>query len=35
MISNHLATLEKFLDLHSAKYEKILILDDWNVGVTK
>ena len=31
MVSNHLATLEKFLDLHSLKYEKVLILGDFNV----
>ena len=33
MISNHLATLEKFLDLHSSKYEKVLILGGFNIGV--
>ena len=35
MVSNHLATLEKFLDLHSLKYEKVLILGDFNVGVNE
>ena len=30
---NHLATLEKFLDLHSSKYENVLILEDFNLGV--
>ena len=35
MISNHLVTLEKFLDLHSSKHEKVLILGDFNVGVNK
>ena len=35
MVSNHLATLEKFLDLHSLKYEKVLLLGDFNVGVNE
>ena len=35
MINNHLATLEKFLDLRSSKYEKLLILGDFNVGVNE
>ena len=29
MIGNHLATFEKFLDLHSSKYDKVLILGDF------
>ena len=33
LITNYLATLEKFFDLHSSKYEKVLILGDFNVGV--
>ena len=33
MITNHLETLSKFLDLHSSKYEKMLILGDFNVGI--
>ena len=32
---NHLATLEKFLDLHSSKYENVLILEDFNLGVNE
>ena len=32
MIKNHLATLSNFLDLHSSKYKKMLILGDFNVG---
>ena len=35
MISNHLATLEMFLDLHSSKYEEVLKLGDFNVGVNE
>ena len=35
MIINHLATLEKFLDLHSSKCEKALILGDFNIGVNE
>ena len=35
MISNHLAALEKFLDLHSSKTKKVLILGDFNIGVNK
>ena len=35
MINNRLATLEKFLDLHSSKYEKVLMLRDFNVGVNR
>ena len=35
MVSNHLATLETFLDLHSSKYEKVLILQDFDVGVNE
>ena len=33
MIKNHLATLSNFLDLHSSKYKKMLILGDFNVGI--
>ena len=33
MIKNHLATLSNFLDLHSSKYKKMLILEDFNVGI--
>ena len=33
LITNYLATLEKFFDLHSSKYEKVLILGYFNVGV--
>ena len=32
---NHLATLSKFLDLHSSKYEKTLIFGDVNVGINE
>ena len=35
MTSNHLTTLEKFLDLHSSKYGKVSILADFNVGVNE
>ena len=35
MISNHLPTLEQFLDLLSSKYGKILILGDLTVGATE
>ena len=35
MISNHLVILEKFVDLHSSKYEKVLILGDFNVGLNE
>ena len=34
MISNHSAT-EKFFNLHFSKYEKVLILGDFNVGVNE
>ena len=34
MISNQLPT-EKFLDLHSSKYEKVSILGDVNVGLNE
>ena len=30
-ICNHLAKLNSFLGKHSTKYEKILIVDDFNV----
>ena len=33
MIKNHLTTLINFLDLHSSKYRKMLILVDFNVGI--
>ena len=33
LITNYLATLEKFFDLHSSKYEKVLIRGYFNVGV--
>ena len=33
MIKIHLATLGNFLDLHSSKYKKVLILGDFNVGI--
>ena len=33
MIKNHLPTLRNVLDLHSSKYEKMLILGDFNVGI--
>ena len=33
MIKNHLATLSNFLDLYSSKYKKMLILEDFNVGI--
>ena len=32
-IGNHLAALNSFLGKHSAKFEKILILDDFNVEI--
>ena len=32
-IKKHLTVLTKSLDLHSSKYEKILILDDFNVEI--
>ena len=35
MISNDLATLEKLLNLHSSKYEKILILGNFNIEANK
>ena len=35
MISNHLAALEKFLDLHFSNCEKVLILGDFNVWVNE
>ena len=35
MISNQLVTLEKFLDLHSSKYEKVLMLGDFYEGVNE
>ena len=33
MIKNHVATLSNFLDLYSSKYKKMLILEDFNVGI--
>ena len=33
MIKNDLATLSNFLDLHSSKYKKMLILGDCNVEI--
>ena len=33
MIYNHLDPLSTYLDLHSTRYEKILILGDFNVGI--
>ena len=33
MIKNHLATLSNFLDLHSSKYKKMLILGDFNIEI--
>ena len=33
MICNHLDALSTYLDLHSTTYQKILILDDFNVGI--
>ena len=33
MIKSHLETLSNFLDLHSSKYKKMLILGDFNVGI--
>ena len=33
MISNHLDMLSTYLDLHSATYEKVFILGDFNVGI--
>ena len=33
MMKNHLATLSNFLELHSSKYKKIMILGDFNVGI--
>ena len=37
MMTNHLATLSKFLhsDLHPSKYEKMMILGDFNVRIDK
>ena len=35
MISNRLAALEKFLDLHFSNCEKVLILGDFNVWVNE
>ena len=35
MISNDLAALEKFLDLHFSNYEKVLILREFNVWVNE
>ena len=35
MIKNQFAMLEKFLDLHSSKYEKVLVLGDFNGGVNE
>ena len=32
-IKKHFTALRNFLDLHSLKYEKILILDDFNVEI--
>ena len=34
MITNHCAKFEKFLNLHSSKHEKILILRDFNVDIS-
>ena len=33
MIDNHLHVLSKYLDLYSSKYEKVLILDEFNAGI--
>ena len=33
MIKNHLAKLSNFLDLHSSKYKKMLILGNFNIGI--
>ena len=33
MIKSHLATISNFLDLHSSKYKKMLILGDLNVRI--
>ena len=33
MICNHSIALSTYLDLHSATYEKILILGDFNIGI--
>ena len=33
IIKNHLATLSNFIDLHSSKYKKMLILGDFIVGI--
>ena len=33
MLTNNLVTLSKFLDLHSSKYKKMLILRDFNLGI--
>ena len=33
IISNHLIKLEKLLDLHSSRYEKVLVLGSFNAGV--
>ena len=35
MISNHLTALERFLDLPFSNYEKVLILEDFNVWVNE
>ena len=35
VIKNHLTTLSDFLDLHSSKYKKMLILGDFNVGIVE
>ena len=33
MIKNHLEKLSNFLDLHSSKHKKMLILGDFDVGI--
>ena len=33
MITNNLVTLSNFLDLHSSKYEKMLIIGGFNFGI--
>ena len=33
LIDNHLDALSKYLDLYSSKYEKVLILGDFNAGI--
>ena len=33
LIENHLDALSKYLDLYFSKYEKVLILGDFNAGI--